>query len=81
MWYNAGMTNTTPTEFLLSESGDSALAVAHNGVITVEKASRITGGVTLIHLSRDEAMNLFAALGRVLGRESVGNFVPVWDRG
>lgn len=69
------------TAFFLSESGDSALAVEHNGVITVEKASRVTGGTTLIHLSRDEAMNLFAALAKVLGRTEVGNFVPVWERG
>lgn len=66
--------------FPLVESGKSAVSVSELGTISVEKLNPVGGGVSAVHLNRDEALNLFAALGRVLGRDSVGEYVPVWDR-
>lgn len=68
------------TYFPLVPSGKSAVTVSELGTISVEKLNAVGGGVSAVHLNRDEALNLFAALAAVLGRTAVGNFVPVWER-
>lgn len=67
------------TNYPMDEDGNSALMVDANGIITVQKAKAL-GGVNEIGLTRDEALNLFAALREVLGHSAVGNYVPVWER-
>jgi len=69
------MTNT----YFLNES-ETAAATVDMGVVAIEKLRVVGGGCNIIHLSRDEALNLFAALGSILGRTNVGNYVPVWER-
>jgi hypothetical protein len=68
------------TYFPLDVTGKAAVGLEENGVIAVEKLRTVGGGTNIIHLKREEALNLFAALGEILGRDSVGNYVPVWRR-
>lgn len=68
------------TYFPLNVSGKAAVGLEENGVVTVEKLRTVGGGTSIIHLKREEALNLFAALGEILGRDSVGDYVPVWKR-
>jgi hypothetical protein len=79
------MVTTTTTErgttvskaYALNPETTAAVAVSDLGVVTVEQARAIDGGVNAVYLTRTEATELFVALGAILGRQSVGNCVPV----